>query len=180
MLPVITPEVKKLPKPQEEPALYPDPASFSGPRQSEIERQQSFAAHAEANRHATSTSQAGPSGMQPSPAWIDVETKHQVKLISHELTLFLATTLNYPSLGLHHVQQHIITRCPKVIEEGRALGKANGQATLHLASARQALESVKGITASRHLFQDMAGSVAAFVERTKPIVASTTVAAAPA
>ncbi|CUG87550.1 Hypothetical protein, putative, partial [Bodo saltans] len=57
------------------------------------------------------------------PIWIDSTTKGLLKRVSDDATLLAAVLFNTPTVGCHHVQKHVQSRAPKVIEEARLLGR---------------------------------------------------------
>lgn len=57
------------------------------------------------------------------PIWIDSTTKGLLKRVSDDATLLAAVLFNTPTVGCHHVQKHVQSRAPKVIDEARMLGR---------------------------------------------------------
>lgn len=62
------------------------------------------------------------------PIWIDSTTKGLLKRVADDATVLTTVLFNTPTVGCFHTQQHVITRGPKLVEEGRLIAKrANEQ-----------------------------------------------------
>ncbi len=95
--------------------------------------------------------------MNSNAVWIDSNTKQSVKLLADEVTLLVAVLYNTPTVGCYHVQKHVQSRCPKVIEEGRTMGRKLDTVYRGLAKDTQfAVESLETqVLASHEVFKSL-------------------------
>ena len=110
------------------------------------------------------------SDAQPSAGnavWIDTSTKQSVQLLADEVTLLVAVLYNTPTVGCYHVQKHVQSRCPKIIEEGRVLGQKLDRVYKGLAKDTQfAVESLGSqVLASHDVFKSIETSTNSWIER---------------
>lgn len=91
---------------------------------SALDRQHSYEAKTFAAKQ-QQQQQEGSSGAlreKKTPVWIDSVTKAHIKDFMQESTIYAATSVNNPSVGLYHVQAHMKTRVPKIVDVGRSIG----------------------------------------------------------
>ena len=97
--------------------------------------------------------------------WIDTNTKQDAQLLADEVTLLVAVLYNTPTVGCFHVQKHVQSRCPKIIEEGRCMGQKLDRVYKGLAKDTQfSKESLDTVLTAHDVFSSMSASVKNWVE----------------
>ena len=95
-----------------------------------------------------------PSVVVSRPIYIDSDTKEALrKMFSEDVPYLLANNMNGPTFTLYHIQKHIKSRCPTLVQAAKDMGNLHDTTLSHLvANANAGAETAGGlVNAAAHL-----------------------------
>ena len=101
-----------------------------------------------------------------SPIWIDVDSKKCLAQLCLDLSLTLQAAFNNPTIGCHHIQNHVHTRAEDLIKIGVSFGvRGEREYGLWVAESGDALLDVQRIGTAEVSMERMINTLELFLNR---------------